>query len=106
MPENESGLAITDYHHRKQTDRKQQHDNERQLPIRNQQEREDRHDRNWIGHAMLDAMADAILKHQGIAVDPRNHVTDLRLIEIVDEIPKSASGKILRRVLRDKYDTA
>ena len=26
----------------------------------------------------------------------------IRLVEIVDEIPKSPSGKILRRVLRDR----
>ncbi len=31
------------------------------------------------------------------------HYKQVRLLEIVDEIPKSASGKILRRVLRDQF---
>ncbi len=30
----------------------------------------------------------------------------IRAIELVDEIPKSASGRILRRVLRDRVDSA
>jgi len=30
----------------------------------------------------------------------------IRAIELVDEIPKSASGKILRRLLRDRVDSA
>lgn len=30
------------------------------------------------------------------------HYKQIRLLELVDEIPKSASGKILRRVLRDR----
>jgi len=30
------------------------------------------------------------------------HYKRIRLLELVDEIPKSASGKILRRVLRDR----
>ena len=30
------------------------------------------------------------------------HYKQVRLLEVVDEIPKSASGKILRRMLRDK----
>lgn len=31
------------------------------------------------------------------------HYKQIRLLEVVEEIPKSASGKILRRVLRDQY---
>lgn len=30
------------------------------------------------------------------------HYKEIREVEFVDEIPKSASGKILRRVLRDR----
>ena len=30
------------------------------------------------------------------------HYKQVRVLEVVDEIPKSASGKILRRFLRDR----
>ena len=33
------------------------------------------------------------------------HYKQVRLMEVVDEIPKSASGKILRRLLRDRVAT-
>lgn len=39
---------------------------------------------------------------QGYLDDRLAHYKQVRLLEVVDEIPKSASGKILRRVLRDQ----
>lgn len=34
--------------------------------------------------------------------DKKTRYKHVKVVELVDEIPKSASGKILRRVLRDK----
>ncbi len=33
------------------------------------------------------------------------HYKQVRVLEVIDEIPKSASGKILRRFLRDRANT-
>ncbi len=33
------------------------------------------------------------------------HYKQIRRLEVIDEIPKSAAGKILRRVLRDSATT-
>ena len=46
-----------------------------------------------------DATADEIMTFVAERVSPQKKVRDVR---IVDEIPKSASGKILRRVLKDR----
>ena len=46
---------------------------------------------------------------EGIKAFVANQVAtykQVRLLEFVDEIPKSASGKILRRLLRDREHTA
>ncbi len=43
--------------------------------------------------------ADALMEWVGGQVAPQKRI---RLVEVIDEIPKSASGKILRRVLRDR----
>lgn len=50
------------------------------------------------GHAAPDL--DGI---QDYLKDRLAHYKQVRLLEVVDEIPKSASGKILRRVLRDQF---
>ena len=39
---------------------------------------------------------------QGFVADQVAHYKQVRIVEFVDEIPKSASGKILRRLLRDQ----
>ena len=38
---------------------------------------------------------------QAFVADQVAHYKQVRIVEFVDEIPKSASGKILRRFLRD-----
>ena len=47
--------------------------------------------------------AEELLDHVAERVAPYKK---LRRVEFVDEIPKSASGKILRRVLRDEHGSA
>jgi acyl-CoA synthetase (AMP-forming)/AMP-acid ligase II len=47
--------------------------------------------------------ADALMEWVAGEVAPQKRV---RLVEVVDEIPKSPSGKILRRVLRDRADVS
>jgi acyl-CoA synthetase (AMP-forming)/AMP-acid ligase II len=59
--------------------------------------------------AYIKAEEGADLSLEGIQDYMRQHLASykaVQAIKLVDEIPKSASGKILRRVLRDKYDTA
>jgi 4-coumarate--CoA ligase len=46
-----------------------------------------------------EAEADDIMAHVAEHVATYKHI---RLVEFTDEIPKSASGKILRRFLRDE----
>jgi acyl-CoA synthetase (AMP-forming)/AMP-acid ligase II len=47
--------------------------------------------------------ADELIAYVAERVAPYKRI---REVEFVDEVPKSASGKILRRVLRDQYGTA
>jgi acyl-coenzyme A synthetase/AMP-(fatty) acid ligase len=50
-----------------------------------------------------DVEGDELLEYVAERVAPYKK---LRRIEFVDEVPKSPSGKILRRVLRDQYGAA
>jgi len=43
---------------------------------------------------------------QSYLEDRLAHYKQVRILEVVDEIPKSASGKILHRVLRDRVKGA
>jgi acyl-CoA synthetase (AMP-forming)/AMP-acid ligase II len=52
-------------------------------------------------HAALDP--DEVIRFVAGQVAPHKRI---RALELVDEIPKSASGKILRRLLRDRVDTS
>jgi acyl-coenzyme A synthetase/AMP-(fatty) acid ligase len=49
--------------------------------------------------ATEDFDADALMDWVGGQVSPQKRI---RLVETIDEIPKSPSGKILRRVLKDR----
>jgi hypothetical protein len=46
--------------------------------------------------------AEQVFRHAGVAAEKVAHSKQIRLMELVAEIPKSALGKILRRVSRDR----
>ena len=53
----------------------------------------------FVVPASDDLDCDALAAFVAVQVAPHKHV---RLVELVEEIPKSPSGKILRRLLRDR----
>jgi acyl-CoA synthetase (AMP-forming)/AMP-acid ligase II len=53
----------------------------------------------YVVTAAADFDADELMEWVGGQVSPQKRI---RLVEVVDEIPKSPSGKILRRVLKDR----
>ena len=60
-----------------------------------------------VGYVVLKAGAEATPEQiQAFVAEQVAHYKQVRVLHVIDEIPKSASGKILRRVLRDRASGA
>jgi 4-coumarate--CoA ligase len=56
-----------------------------------------------VGYVVLRPGSDvAPADIQAFVAEQVAHYKQVRVLHVVDEIPKSASGKILRRILRDQ----
>ncbi len=56
-----------------------------------------------VGYVVLKPGIDVATEEiQQFVADQVAHYKQVRVLHVVDEIPKSASGKILRRILRDR----